>query len=69
MGYIHLGSKDLINHEELIKNIIEKLNLKKINYKYVYTTNDNRYLSLLSNKNLFPKHLNFTIDSILKKIQ
>ena len=68
-GIFHHGSKDLINHEELIKNIVEKLNLKKINYKYVYTTNNNRYLSLLSNKNLFPKHLNFTFDSILKKIQ
>ena len=68
-GIFHHGSKNLINHEELIKNIVEKLNLKKINYKYVYTTNDNRYLSLLSNKNLFPKHLNFTFDSILKKIQ
>ena len=31
--------------------------------------NNNRYLSLLSNKNSFPKHLNFKFDSILEKIQ
>lgn len=68
-GIFHHGSKDLINHEELIKNIVEKLNLTKVNYKYVYTTNNNRYLSLLSNKNSFPKHLNFSFDSILEKIQ
>jgi len=67
-GIFHHGSKDLINHEELIKNIIEKLNLKAVKFKYVYTTNNNRYLSLLSNKNSFPKHLNFTFDSILEKI-
>lgn len=67
-GIFHHGSKDLINHEELIKNIIEKLNLKAVKFKYVYTTNNNRYLSLLSNKNSFPKHLNFRFDSILEKI-
>ena len=67
-GIFHHGSKDLINHEELIKNIIEKLNLKAVKFKYVYTTNNNRYISLLSNKNSFPKHLNFTFDSILEKI-
>jgi dTDP-4-dehydrorhamnose reductase len=67
-GIFHHGSKDLINHEELIKNIIEKLNLKAVKFKYVYTTNNNRYLSLLSNKNSFPRHLNFTFDSILEKI-
>ena len=67
-GIFHHGSKDLINHEELIKNIIEKLNLKAVKFKYVYTTNNNRYLSLLSNKNSFPKYLNFTFDSILEKI-
>ena len=68
-GIFHHGSNDLINHEELIKNIVKKLKLKEVNYKYVYTTNNNRYLSLLSNKNSFPKHLNFKFDSILEKIQ
>ncbi|MAT79891.1 MAG: dTDP-4-dehydrorhamnose reductase [Flavobacteriales bacterium] len=67
-GIFHHGSKDLINHEELIKIIIEKLNLRAVKFKYVYTTNNNRYISLLSNKNSFPKHLNFTFDSILEKI-
>lgn len=67
-GIFHHGSKDLINHEELIKIILEKLNLRAVKFKYVYTTNNNRYISLLSNKNSFPKHLNFTFDSILEKI-
>lgn len=67
-GIFHHGSKDLINHEELIKIIIEKLNLRAVKFKYVYITNNNRYISLLSNKNSFPKHLNFTFDSILEKI-
>ena len=44
-GIFHHGSKDLINHEELIKNIIEKLNLRAVKFKYVYTTNNNRYIS------------------------
>ena len=32
-GIFHHGSKDLINHEELIKIIIEKLNLRAVKFK------------------------------------
>lgn len=68
-GIFHHGSKDLINHEELIKIIIKKLNPESCSFKYVYTTNENRYLSLISKTNKFPNHLNFTYNSILKDIK
>jgi dTDP-4-dehydrorhamnose reductase len=67
-GIFHHGSKDLINHEELIKLIISKLNPKSCNFKYVYTTNENRYLSLMSKTNKFPNHLNFSYNSVIKEI-
>ncbi|MBL6649315.1 MAG: sugar nucleotide-binding protein [Flavobacteriaceae bacterium] len=67
-GIFHHGSYDLINHEELIKIILSKLNANDYNYKYVYTTNENRYLSLLSKSNKLPQHLNFSFDSIISKI-
>ena len=49
-GIFHHGSKDLINHEELIKLITSLLKIKECNFKYVFTTNENRHLSLLSKK-------------------
>ena len=67
-GIFHHGSKDLINHEELIKLIISLLKIKECNFKYVFTTNENRHLSLLSKKNKFPNHLNFDYESILSEI-
>ena len=67
-GIIHHGSKDLINHDEYIFSIIKKLNLKNINYKYIYTTNENRYLALFSNHNIFPNHLQFSYDEVLRDI-
>ena len=56
-GIFHHGSKDLINHDEFIFSIIKNRDLKQVNYKFVYTTNENRYLALFSNTNLFPSLL------------
>ena len=64
-GIFHHGSKDLINHDEFIFSIIKNKNLKEVNYKFVYTTNENRYLALFSSTNLFPKHLQFTHEDVL----
>jgi len=64
-GIFHHGSKDLINHDEFIFSIIKNRDLKQVNYKFVYTTNENRYLALFSNTNLFPKHLQFSYEDVL----
>ena len=68
-GVIHLGSQDLIQHVELIKKVIENLNITYYKLKYVYTSNENRYIALFSkNKNL-PKSLNFNIKSIIDSLK
>lgn len=67
-GIIHHGSNDLVNHDEYIFSIVKQLNIKKINYKYIYTTNDNRYLALFSNQNIFPNHLQFSYNEVLREI-
>ncbi|MGY8945989.1 MAG: sugar nucleotide-binding protein [Flavobacteriales bacterium] len=64
-GIFHHGSEDLINHDEFIFSIIKNRNLKQVNYKFVYTTNENRYLALFSSTNLFPKHLQFSYEDVL----
>ena len=67
-GIIHHGSTDLVNHDEYIFSVVKKLNIKKINYKYIYTTNDNRYLALFSNQTIFPNHLQFSFEEVLREI-
>ena len=56
-GVFHLGSKDLVHHDDFIKDLVSKLGGKNPRYKLVYTTNDNRYLAVLPKENSLPKHL------------
>ena len=46
-GIFHLGSKDLVHHDDFIKEIINKLGDFKPLFKHVYTTNEDRYLAVL----------------------
>lgn len=69
-GIFHLGSNDLVHHEDFIKEIIESLELKNTpQYKRVYTTNDDRYLAVLSKYNKLPKHLQIKSDDILAELK
>ena len=56
-GIFHLGSKDLVHHDDFIKDIINSLGDYKPVFKNVYTTNDERYLAVLPKFNLLPKNL------------
>jgi dTDP-4-dehydrorhamnose reductase len=56
-GIFHLGSKDLVHHDEFIKNLVSKVGAKNPKFKLVYTTNDDRYLAVLPKENTLPKHL------------
>lgn len=56
-GIFHLGSKDLVHHDEFIKNLVSKIGAKNPKFKLVYTTNDDRYLAVLPKENTLPKHL------------
>ena len=66
-GIFHLGSTDLIHHDEFIKEIVGSLVLYKPVYKQVYTTNDDRYLAVLPKENLLPKNLQILSKDVLKK--
>lgn len=69
-GIFHLGSSDLVHHDDFIKEIIKTLNLEnKGIYKRVYTTNDDRYLAVLPKYNLLPKNLNLVSQDILNELE
>ncbi len=66
-GIFHLGSKDLIHHSDLVKDICKTLELKDPIFKKVFDSNDDRYLALLPKDNLLPKNLQFNISDVVQE--
>ena len=67
-GVFHLGSQDLVHHDDFIEEIINSLGEYKPVYKLVYTTNDDRYLAVLSKENQLPKHLRLTSQEVIEEL-
>ncbi|MAZ29426.1 MAG: dTDP-4-dehydrorhamnose reductase [Cytophagaceae bacterium] len=69
-GIFHLGSRDLIHHQELMSEVVTNLDLKREpNYKMVYTSNFDRYLAVLPRDNKLPGHLNITNEEVVAASQ
>lgn len=68
-GIYHLGSTDLVHHDEFIKDIIATITKVKIPLKHVYTTNEDRYLAVLPKYNKLPKHLQITSIKVIQELQ
>lgn len=68
-GVFHLGSTDLVHHDEFISDIINSLGDYKPIYKHVYTTNDERYLAVLPKDNKLPKHLQIKSTEIVQELE
>ncbi len=64
-GVFHLGSVDLIHHEDFIKEVVKRLGHYNPIYKRVFTTNEDRYLAVLPKINPLPKNLQFTYQDII----
>mgnify|MGYP002621548924 CR=1 FL=1 len=67
-GIFHCGSSDLVHHDDFIKDMVRHLKLKEPKFKFVFTTNDIRYLAVLPKYNLLPTHLQFDSQSIFDDI-
>lgn len=68
-GVFHLGSTDLVHHDEFVQEILNSITNKKVPLKRVYTTNEDRYLAVLPKYNKLPKHLQITSDNVLEELQ
>lgn len=69
-GIFHLGSNDLVHHDDFIKEMIDTLdNTNKAIYKQVFTTNEDRYLAVLPKRNILPKHLQVTSQEIVSELK
>lgn len=65
-GIYHLGSSDLVHHEDFIKEVLERVGTFNPILKRVYTTNEDRYLAVLPKTNKLPKNLQFTYQDIIE---
>ncbi|MFC0605601.1 sugar nucleotide-binding protein [Winogradskyella pulchriflava] len=68
-GIFHLGSTDLVHHDEFIKDIISLITEGNVLLKHVFTTNEDRYLAVLPKYNKLPKHLQITSRNVLEELQ
>ena len=64
-GIYHLGSMDLVHHEEFIKEVIKRMGNYHPVLKKVFTTNDDRYLAALPKSNTLPKNLRFSYQEVI----
>ena len=67
-GVFHLGSSDLVHHDEFIKELVSNITASKVPFKQVYTTNEDRYLAVLPKYNTLPKHLQITSEKVLEEL-
>ncbi len=68
-GVFHLGSTDLVHHDEFIQELVGKLTDVNIHYKHVFTTNEDRYLAVMPKANKLPKHLQITSLEVLEELE
>lgn len=64
-GIVHLGSSDLVLHQDLTKALIDRLGNYHPLYKRVYTTNEMRYLAVLPRDNKLPNYLQFSVNEAI----
>ncbi|MFC4094820.1 sugar nucleotide-binding protein [Euzebyella saccharophila] len=64
-GIFHLGSKDLVHHEDFIKETISRIGNFNPIYKRVFTSNEERYLAVLPRDNKLPKNLQVGYQEII----
>ncbi|WP_461534190.1 sugar nucleotide-binding protein [Sinomicrobium sp.] len=65
-GIYHLGSRDLIHHDEFIRNITEELGYERPLFKKVYTRNTDRFLAVLPKDNKLPKQYQLQVEDVVK---
>jgi dTDP-4-dehydrorhamnose reductase len=64
-GIFHLSSEDVMHHDELFRDISEKISHKKPIFKSVYSSNEDRFLAVLPKENLLPKNYQITLDEVI----
>lgn len=68
-GIYHLGSNDLVHHDDFIQELLQTIEIQNPQLKQVFTTNDERYLAVLPKDNKLPKHLQIMSQQVLSDLK
>jgi dTDP-4-dehydrorhamnose reductase len=68
-GVFHLGSTDLVHHDDFTRELVQRLTDSTTYYKHVFTTNEDRYLAVMPKLNKLPKHLQITSSELLEELE
>lgn len=68
-GVFHLGSTDLVHHDDFIKEMVTILTTSNVQFKHVFTTNEDRYLAVMPKQNKLPKHLQISSSQVLEELE
>ena len=68
-GIFHLGSTDLIHHNEFILECCHRLGVRSPFFKNVYTSNFDRFLAVLPKDKKLPKHLMFSHHEVVEELK
>lgn len=64
-GVYHLGSTDLVHHEDFIREVVDRVGSFNPIYKRVFTTNEERFLAVLPKDHLLPKNLQLSYQDVI----
>ena len=64
-GIFHLASEDVIHHEDLYRELAEKLGEQLPVFKSVFQRNEDSYLAILPKKNKLPKPYRITVSEVI----
>ena len=67
-GIFHLGTYDLIYHDDLINKIIKRKFKNKAIFKFVYSSNTERYIATLPKENKLPEYLNISCNEVINSL-
>ena len=66
-GIFHLASQDMIHHEDLFRELTEKLSDKTPIFKSVFSRNEDSYLAILPKKNKLPKEYRISVSEVIEE--
>ncbi|MDT8347588.1 MAG: dTDP-4-dehydrorhamnose reductase, partial [Flavobacteriaceae bacterium] len=64
-GIFHLGSTDLMHHNEFIAELCKVVHPQQPVFKRIYASNTDRYLALLPKDRSLPQHLQLTCAEVI----
>lgn len=66
-GIFHLASYDMVHHEDLFRELTEKLSGKMPIFKSVFSSNDDHYFAILPKVNKLPKPYRISVAEVIEE--